>query len=204
MPFKNQHPLYQIWQGMKARCLNPNNKHYANYGARGIKICNNWINDFNQFVHDMGERPQGYSIDRINNDGDYSPNNCKWSTKKEQQRNRRITRYVTIEGVKYLVCEIAEKYDFKWDTIVQRAKTAKTFDELVNKTRKVYKEGLALGGKASGAKKQAMTHCKAGHEFTEANTHIYKGWRRCRICHRIRQYNRTHYRYRFYSFVAPL
>ena len=192
MPFKNPHPLYQVWQGMKARCLNPSNKHYQNYGGRGIKICNDWINDFKQFVQDMGERPKGYSIDRINNDGDYTPNNCKWSTKKEQQRNRRITKYVTIEGVKHLVCEIAEKYDFKWDTIVQRAKTAKTFNELVDKTRKVYKEGLALGGKASGAKKQAMTHCKAGHEFTEANTHIYKGWRRCRTCHRIRQYNRTH------------
>lgn len=193
MPFKNPHPLYQIWQGMKARCLNPNNKHYANYGGRGIKICNKWINNFNQFVADMGERPQGYSIDRIDNNGDYSPNNCKWSTKKEQQRNRRITKHITIEGVNYLICEIAEKYGFKYDTIENRAKTAKTFDELVNKNRKVYKQGLALGGQASGAKKRAMTHCKAGHEFTEANTHISKeGWRKCRECHRIRQYKRTH------------
>ena len=192
MPFKNPHPLYQVWQGMKARCLNPNNKHYANYGGRGITICNDWINDFNQFVQDMGERPQGYSIDRINNNGDYTPNNCKWSTKKEQQRNRRITKHITIAGIDYLVCEISEKYNFKWDTIVQRAKTAKNFEELVDKTRKVYKEGLALGGQASGEKKKALTHCKAGHEFTETNTHIYKGWRRCRTCHRIRQYNRTH------------
>jgi uncharacterized protein YggL (DUF469 family) len=192
MPFKNPHPLYQVWQGMKARCLNPNNPHYANYGKRGIKICDQWINNFNQFVKDMGERPQGYSIDRINNDGDYTPQNCKWSTKKEQQRNRRVTKHITIEGISYLICDIAEKYDFKYDTIENRTKTAKTFNELVDKTRKVYKEGLALGGKASGAKKKALTHCKAGHEFTEANTHIYKGWRRCRTCHRIRQYNRTH------------
>jgi len=192
MPFKNQHPLYQVWQGMKARCLNPNNPHYANYGKRGIKICDQWINNFNQFVKDMGERPAGNSIDRINNNGDYTPQNCKWSTKKEQQRNRRVTKHINIEGVSYLICEIAEKYGFKYDTIENRAKTAKTFNELVDKTRKVYKEGLALGGKASGAKKQVMTHCKAGHEFTEANTHIYKGWRRCRTCHRIRQYNRTH------------
>jgi len=120
------------------------------------------------------------------------PQNCKWSTKKEQQRNRRITKKIIIEGVSYLICDIAEKYGFKYDTIEKRAKTAKTFAELVDKTRKVYKEGLALGGKASGAKKQAMTHCKYGHEFTEANTHIYKGWRRCRTCHRLRQYARTH------------
>lgn len=192
MPIKNPHPLYQVWQGMKARCLNPNNPHYANYGGRNIKICDEWISNFTKFVQDMGERPKGYSIDRIDNNGNYTPNNCKWSTKKEQQRNRRVTKHITIESVSYLICEIAEKYGFKYDTIKNRAKTAKTFDELVDKTRKVYKEGLALGGKASGAKKQAMTHCKAGHEFTEANTHIYKGWRRCRTCHRIRQYNRTH------------
>ena len=177
---------------MKARCLNQNNKHYANYGGRGIKICDEWINNFNQFVVDMGEKPQGYSIDRIDNNGDYTPNNCKWSTKKEQQRNRRVTKHITIEGVDYLICDVAERYGFKYDTIEKRAKTAKTFAELVDKTRKVYKEGLALGGQASGAKKKALTHCKSRHEFTEANTHIYRGWRKCRECHRIRQYNRTH------------
>jgi hypothetical protein len=192
MPFKNPHPLYQTWQSMKARCLNSNNPNFADYGGRGIKVCDQWMHNFNQFAKDMGERPVGYSIDRINNDGDYTPQNCKWSTRKEQQQNRRITHKITIEGKQYFISDIAHQYNFKWMTIFNRAKTAKTFNELVDKTRKVYKEGLALGGKASGAKKQAMTHCKAGHEFTEANTHIYKGWRRCRTCHRIRQYNRTH------------
>jgi len=192
MPFKNPHPLYQTWQGMKARCLNPNNPHYANYGGRGIKICDEWINNFNQFVADMKDKPHGYSIDRIDNNGDYKPSNCKWSTKKEQQRNRRITQKITINNVEYLICDIAEKYGFKYDTIANRAKTVKTFDELVNKSKKVYKEGLALGGKASGAKKRAMTHCKIGHEFNESNTRFTKqGWRRCKECHRIRQYNRS-------------
>lgn len=192
MPFKNPHPLYQTWQGIKARCLNPNNKHYQNYGGRGIKICSEWLTNFNQFVIDMGERPIGYSIDRIDNNGDYTPNNCKWSTKKEQQRNRRVTKHITIEGIDYLICDIAEKFGFKYDTIENRAKTAKTFDELVDKNRKVYKDGLALGGKASGAKKQAMTHCKNGHEFNEENTRYYNGWRRCKECHRIRQNIRYH------------
>jgi hypothetical protein len=192
MPFKNPHPLYQTWQSMKARCLNSNHPNFADYGGRGIKVCDQWMHNFNQFAKDMGERPVGYSIDRINNDGDYTPQNCKWSTRKEQQQNRRITHKIIIEGKQYFISDIAHQYNFKWMTIFNRAKTAKTFNELVDKTRKVYKKGLALGGKASGAKKQAMTHCKAGHEFTEANTHIYKGWRRCRTCHRIRQYNRTH------------
>jgi hypothetical protein len=193
VPFKTQHPLYQIWQGMKARCLNPKNLHYGSYGGRGIKICDTWINNFNQFVTDMGSRPQGYSIDRIDNNGNYTPNNCKWSTKKEQQRNRRVTQKIIIEGIEYLVCDIAEKYGFKYDTIANRAKIVTTFDELVDKKKKVYKDGLALGGKASGAKKQALTHCHAGHEFTEKNTRLTKqGWRRCRECHRICQYKRTH------------
>jgi uncharacterized protein YggL (DUF469 family) len=192
MPFKNPHPLYQTWQSMKARCLNPNNPNYADYGGRGIQICNQWISNFNQFVVDMGEKPVGYSIDRIDNNGNYNPQNCKWSSKKEQQRNRRVTKHITIEGVTYFVCELAEKYKFKYDTIVNRAKTAKSFNELVDKTKKVYKNGLALGGKASGARKKAMTHCKVGHEFTETNTYVYKGTRRCRACHRIRQYKRTH------------
>lgn len=192
MPFKNPHPLYQTWLGMKARCTNKNFRQYPDYGGRGIKVCDEWLNNFNQFITDMGEKPDGYSLDRINNNGDYTPQNCKWSSKKEQQRNQRRTHKIIIEGVQYIACEIAEKYNFKSETIVKRAKTAKTFEELIDKKRKVYKEGLALGGKASGAKKLALTHCKAGHEFTEENTHVYKGWRRCRNCHRIRQYLRTH------------
>lgn len=193
MPFKNPHPLYQTWLGMKARCFNPNNPHYTNYGGRGIQVCDKWVNNFKQFAADMGERPKGFTLDRIDNDGNYTPSNCKWSTKKEQQKNRRVTRRIEIEGVSYFVCDIAEQYGFKYDTIANRAKTVKTFAELVDKAPRVYKEGLALGGMASGAVKRAKTHCLNGHEFTATNTAITKeGWRRCKTCHRIRQYGRTH------------
>lgn len=82
------HELYGIWAVMRGRCNNPENKSYKHYGGRGISVCERW-NDFKMFAKDMGDRPEGLSIDRINNDGDYEPSNCKWSTAVEQANNRR-------------------------------------------------------------------------------------------------------------------
>lgn len=193
MTLKVNHTLHTVWKSMKSRCLNKNNKHYKNYGGRGITVCQEWLDDFYKFVSDMGERPEGYSIDRINNNGNYEPSNCRWANRETQQRNTRVTRKITIEGKEYIVTELAQKYGFKSDTIYKRSLTAKTFEELVNKKRNIYKEGLKLGGKASGAKKREATHCVNGHEFNEKNTSITKqGWRRCKECHRIRQYIRAH------------
>lgn len=187
MPFSKPHPLYSVWQGMKGRCFTPTNPHYFNYGGRGITVCERWKNSFQNFIDDMGPRPQGTTIDRINNDGNYEPGNCRWATKSQQQRNQRNTRKIVIEGVEYIAAELAEKYGFKTDTLVIRAQSVKTFKELVDKNVRVYKEGLSLGGKASGDKKRLLTNCKNGHEFNESNTLITKhGWRVCRECHRIR------------------
>ena len=79
---------YRSWKAMRTRCTNPNHKYYYNYGGRGIKICDRW-DSFENFFADMGERPEGMTMDRIDNDGNYEPSNCCWSTPKQQRKNQR-------------------------------------------------------------------------------------------------------------------
>ena len=86
---------YQTWQAMKQRCYYPKANGYKDYGGRGVRVCEAWKKSFRQFFQDMGDRPDGCSLDRIDTDGDYSPSNCRWSTGSEQQLNKRYARPVT-------------------------------------------------------------------------------------------------------------
>src|SRR5882672_2593482 len=82
-------PEWSCWRAMQDRCYNKNIEQYLYYGERGITVCQRWINNFEDFLRDMGHRPTpNHSIDRINNDGNYEPSNCRWATKKEQIQNR--------------------------------------------------------------------------------------------------------------------
>jgi hypothetical protein len=83
-------PERSSWDNMKQRCLNPNDPRYKYYGARGIKVCDRWLNSFKNFREDMGRKPsQRHSLDRKNNDGNYEPKNCRWATRKVQMNNTR-------------------------------------------------------------------------------------------------------------------
>lgn len=101
---------YSTWADIKTRCGNKNNSAYNRYGGRGIKVCDRWVNSFENFVLDMGLKPsKEHSIDRIDNDKGYSPDNCRWATRQEQARNKRTTMYAEIGGVKKRVVEWIEE-----------------------------------------------------------------------------------------------
>jgi hypothetical protein len=91
--------VYFVWKDMRNRCSNPNNDRYADYGGRGIKVCPTW-EDFLQFKYDMGERPTpDHSIERIDNNGNYTPTNCKWATAQEQALNRRPKFHTILDQI---------------------------------------------------------------------------------------------------------
>ena len=103
---------YCSWHSMKGRCLDERNHNFDDYGGRGITICDSWKGDFKAFFYDMGEKPPGHTLDRIDPNGDYEPGNCRWATVKEQNRNKRNSKniMVTIDGESMLLLEALDKY----------------------------------------------------------------------------------------------
>jgi hypothetical protein len=117
---------------MKGRILNCKNPAYHNYGGRGIKICDQWIQGgFVQFLEDMGERPEGMSLDRIDNDGDYSPENCKWSNDLEQCNNRRTSRTLSYHGKTQCLAAWSRELNITRHEIYKGLKKNMTLEEIV-------------------------------------------------------------------------
>lgn len=117
-----QSAAHGVWNGMIQRCENPNHHAYSLYGGRGIKVCERW-HDFGAFYADMYPKPsRRHSIDRIDNDGDYEPSNCRWATDKQQGRNRSDNRIISYNGEERCLSEWADKIGMNWTTLWNRLK----------------------------------------------------------------------------------
>lgn len=104
-------PEYGVWTRMIRRCENPRDSGFASYGGRGVRVCSRWRNSYRAFVADMGRRPSPeHSIDRVDVDGNYAPENCRWVTRTDQARNTRASRRVTIRGEEMSVAEAIERF----------------------------------------------------------------------------------------------
>ena len=113
---------HNIWSSLIQRCTNPNSQFYHNYGGRGIRVCARWRTSFEAFLEDMGPRPsKKHSIDRFpNNDGNYEPGNCRWATRKEQQRNKRTSRILRYKGLELPAVVMAEHCGVNYKRLMDR------------------------------------------------------------------------------------
>lgn len=132
-------PMYFMWHDMKNRCYNPKADRYNRYGERGISVCDEWITDFEAF-HNwviLNGWKEGLQIDRINNDGNYTPNNCQFITSKENSRKRGNTVWVSLDGINVCLSEACENIGFdrkRYKAIHRFIKKGFTFDESICKT----------------------------------------------------------------------
>jgi len=114
-------PTYMVWVAMRQRCKNKNHKFWERYGGRKIRICKRW-DDFRNFLADMGEKPPHLSLDRVNNDGNYEPGNCRWTTQTEQSNNARRVRKFTFAGKTLSIAQWAVTVGLNKMTIFNRLK----------------------------------------------------------------------------------
>lgn len=117
----NDHPLYFIWTQMRYRCMRKRHPAWKHYGGRGIKVCKRW-QKFDAFVEDMGPRPDGLTLDRIDNDGNYKPSNCRWASYRKQNHNSRNTRMITFDGKTCRIGEWEQRLGFRQSAITTRLK----------------------------------------------------------------------------------
>lgn len=143
---------YRIWSQMKQRCILKTNHAYPHYGGRGIKVCDRWLESFQNFLEDMGNKPTiSHTLERINVNGNYEPSNCKWATRREQRCNQRDARYVTYKGetkrLQDWCIELNLKYKVIWSRIYKKGISVKVAFEtpLVNNPNLFKKTRLVTG-----------------------------------------------------------
>lgn len=124
--------VYRAWQNMISRCEYTKGKHFHRYGGRGIKVCARWRVSFEAFLEDMGEPPEGCSLDRIDNDGDYEPSNCRWANQKTQTANRSVCNFVEVDGGKVLLLHHCEAIGVSHNMVRKRLKRGWSLDDALN------------------------------------------------------------------------
>lgn len=129
-------PEYHVWSDMFQRCYNPKERQFKNYGARGIRVCKRWSGKggFMRFYNDMGQRPvKGYQLDRIDNNGDYSPENCRWASSKENNRNRGNNRLIKIDDEEKCLSEWCEHFGKKVSCVTGRLERGWSIEDALKK-----------------------------------------------------------------------
>lgn len=128
MAGEKRHPFYNLWRDMLRRCSSPKCKIYKHYGGRGISVCGRW-KTFTNFLKDMGEKPAGLSLERIDNDGDYEPGNVRWATQREQTLNKTNSRFLTFNGITLNFSVWADKVGISRPALHHRLSSGWTIDE---------------------------------------------------------------------------
>lgn len=133
---------YWVWSNMKGRCLNPNDPAFKDYGGRGITICDRWAASFEAFIEDMGPRPSKFhTIDRIDNNGGYCKENCRWATKRQQAVNRRNTIWVAVDGQKMCAQDAARKIGIPGSIFRARLRKGWPLDRALSEPKRSWPAG---------------------------------------------------------------
>lgn len=112
--------VFSVWRSMIQRCHNPKDRSFHNYGGRGIRVCDEWRESFSQFIADMGARPEGYDLDRIDNDKGYGPDNCRWVSRQRNLNNRRNNRVIEFRGKSQTIAQWASELGMNYRTLNNR------------------------------------------------------------------------------------
>lgn len=144
-------PEYRVWAAMKSRCNNPNHSRYRYYGGRGIKICDRWNQSFKAFFSDMGKKTNPkHTLDRINNNGNYKPQNCRWATQAQQRRNFSGNRMLTFKGKTQCMADWAKEFNLRQSQLkwhIDYKKNKVPIEELFRTLSKTHGQGLGKNDK---------------------------------------------------------
>lgn len=173
---------YSKWRSMITRCTNQNRPDFKNYGAKGITVCERWLK-FENFLADMGPAPVDLTLDRIDGKKGYSPENCRWATRQQQNVNRACVRMLTFNGKTQCLQAWADDLGYKHRAVLsERLRNGWTLEDAFSIPN--------MGKSRKNAKYRHRTHCAQGHSFEKYGTRRGDGYLTCRECARIRDTKR--------------